>query len=250
MYHPPCLVRVVVVTVCKVDWYTVWIPWFVMCHCPSECIGMRDLRKCDKESWFPEVCYRRSALARWLGDKIADLLEYFLGSYSKFSSTFYNKRLEVCVVQGLIRLKVFKNILFLPWFWQRGVVFSLPEHSTIPLLVLQCWSQLLHICRPFLPDEVTHQSAWDRPQAASWGFVWILLIWTVPVLSGCVPVSWGLGTSVSAPHVSHGWHCSSCKFSGVGHANPAVPHNSYQCFVQHSDSTCGCICAATFQTVA
>jgi len=116
MYHPPCLVRVVVVTVCKVDWYTVWIPWFVMCHCPSECIGMRDLRKCDKESWFPEVCYRRSALARWLGDKIADLLEYFLGSYSKFSSTFYNKRLEVCVVQGLIRLKVFKIFCFFPGF--------------------------------------------------------------------------------------------------------------------------------------
>ncbi len=27
----------------------------------------------------------------WVIDKIADLLEYFLGSYSKFSSVFYNK---------------------------------------------------------------------------------------------------------------------------------------------------------------
>ena len=49
MYHPPCLVSVVVVTVCKVDWHNVWIPWIVMCHCPSECIGVRDLRKCDKK---------------------------------------------------------------------------------------------------------------------------------------------------------------------------------------------------------
>ena len=61
-----------------------------------------------KESWFSEVCYRRSTLACWLGDKIADLLEYFLGSDSKFSSTFHNKWLKVRDIHGLIRLKVFK----------------------------------------------------------------------------------------------------------------------------------------------
>ena len=97
----------------------------------------------------------------------------------------------------------------------------------------------VHICRPFLPDE-GHINP-DTSDIAA-GTVW---------MCACL---WGIGTSVSALHAVRCWHCSSCKFSGVGHANPAVPNNnSYQClpfYLHNSDRTCRCIRAVTFQTVA
>ena len=46
-----------------------------------------------------------------------------------------------------------------------------------------------------------------------------------------------------------GWCCSSCKFSGVCHANPTVYHSTFQCFVTHWDSIFECNCVATFRKV-
>ena len=51
------------------------------------------------------------SLTRSLGDKIADLLEYFLSSFPKFSSTLNDKRLKVYVVHVLVRLEIFGNLL-------------------------------------------------------------------------------------------------------------------------------------------
>ena len=44
-----------------------------------------------------------------MGDKITDLLGYFLGPFPEFESTLYNKRLKVYVVQLLLGLKVFEQ---------------------------------------------------------------------------------------------------------------------------------------------
>jgi hypothetical protein len=84
------------------------------------------------------VCYRVPNSGQcfiftggFLGDKIVDLLEYFLSSCSELSSTFYNKWLRVCI-EGLIRSKVFKIFrLLLVWFWPHEVVLLLPERSTM-----------------------------------------------------------------------------------------------------------------------
>ncbi len=53
MYHPPCL-GVVVVTVWKVDWYNVWIPWFlwplpIWVHCNA---WSSQVRKCALICWY------------------------------------------------------------------------------------------------------------------------------------------------------------------------------------------------------
>ena len=109
MHHPPCFLSIVVITVCDIDWYTVWILGFVVRRCPFECIRVRDFRQSDKESRLPEISYRRSTLSRCLGDKIADVLEYFLGPFPDYDSTLYNKRLKVYVVQLLVGLKVFEQ---------------------------------------------------------------------------------------------------------------------------------------------
>ena len=56
LYHLSCFVGVVIVAVCHIDWYTVWIFGAVVCHGPSECIRMSDFGKSDKKSGFPKIC--------------------------------------------------------------------------------------------------------------------------------------------------------------------------------------------------
>ena len=66
-------------------------PWYQLVHyldswirCVLCAIAHLSALECvicqsDKESRLPEISYWRSTLSRCLGDKIADLLEYFLG---------------------------------------------------------------------------------------------------------------------------------------------------------------------------
>ena len=159
MYHPPCLVSVVIVTVCKVDWYAYCLDSLVRCCAIVHLSALK--------------CVIFASVTRSL-----DFQKYAIED-------------PLWPVDWVIRLQIFLNISC-------------------------CWA-----LTPSSPPLSTTKGSKIHGQS-----------------------------NLSALRASHGWHCSSCKFSGVGHANPTVPHNSYQCFVQHSDSTCGCICAATFQTVA
>ena len=45
----------------------------------------------------------------------------------------------------------------------------------------------------------------------------------------CVPVLSNPGTRIWEPRAFRGWCCSSCKFSGVYHANPTVHHSIFEC---------------------
>ena len=51
-----------------------------------------------------------------LGDKIADLLEYFLSSLPEFSSTLDDKWLKMYVVHVFVRLKVLGNLCIFSHF--------------------------------------------------------------------------------------------------------------------------------------
>ena len=66
-----------------------------------------------------------------LGDKIADLLEYFLISFPKFSSTPNDKELKMYDIHVLVRLKVFSNLRVFRHFGSVHGASLPPLHSMI-----------------------------------------------------------------------------------------------------------------------